>query len=285
MHCDPSPRPFTAHRPGDRGGIPCCLLALGVLLMGSPSYPRAAPPVKPPSEVQPARGYLDPLFYRDAMLGSLASLREREIVQMLSAVASGSQMGPGDGWFHPGQGRYDWKWLAARHDINGDGRITLKEFKGPRELFDRLDRDRDGVITRDDLDWSERSPYVRMSGMIGGWFNRIDTSSNGRISRDEWEEFFKRAGRGKEHLTTEDLRDALLQAPPKPKDAPKESGPSPAVLFTGLLHGELGSFFEGPAVGDRAPNFTLQTHDSKRTIALKDYRGKKPVVLIFGSFT
>src|SRR5215813_7207212 len=285
MHFVPSRCLRSARRPRSRGGVPVFVLALGLLLATSLASAAPPAPTKPPGPSRAARGYLDPLFYRDAVLGSLAGLREREIVQMLSAVASGSQMGPGDGWFHPGQVRYDWKWLAARHDTDGDGRITLKEFKGPRELFDRLDRDRDGVITREDLDWSENSPYVRMSGMIGGWFYRIDTSSNGRISREEWEEFFKRAGKGKDHLTTEDLRDALLQAPPKPKDAPKESGPSPAVLFTGLLHGELGSFFEGPAIGDRAPNFTLKTHDSKRTITLKDYRGKKPVVLIFGSFT
>src|SRR5262249_23347256 len=119
------------------------------------------------SASRPARGSLDPLFYRDAVLGAAASLREREIVQMLSAVASGSQMGPGEGWFHPGKGRYDWKWLAARYDANRDGRITPEEFKGPRALFDRLDRDRNGMITRDDLDWSESSPYMRTAGMVG----------------------------------------------------------------------------------------------------------------------
>src|SRR5205823_544293 len=156
-----------------------------------------------------------------------------ESVQMLAAVASGSQMGPGEGWFHPGKGRYGWDWLAARFDANRDGRITAEEFKGPRKLFTRLDRDRNGIITRDDLDWSESSPYVRISGLIGGWFHRVDTSSNGRISRDEWEEFFKRAARGKDHLTPEDLRDALLQAPPKPKDRPRETGPAPAVLIAG----------------------------------------------------
>src|SRR5215468_866905 len=66
-----------------------------------------AAPAAPPnssSASRPARGRLDPLFYRDAVLGAGASLREREIVQMLSAVASGSQMGPGEGWFHPGKG-------------------------------------------------------------------------------------------------------------------------------------------------------------------------------------
>src|SRR4051794_38360002 len=136
MYHVPSRRPLPAPRPGERGGVPVCLLALGVFLAGAPSYPRAAPPPKPAPGAPPARGYLDPLFYRDTALGAVAGLRQREIVQMLSAVTSGSQMGPGEGWFHPGKGRYGWDWLAARFDTNRDGRITPQEFKGPRALFD-----------------------------------------------------------------------------------------------------------------------------------------------------
>jgi peroxiredoxin len=56
-------------------------------------------------------------------------------------------------------------------------------------------------------------------------------------------------------------------------------------MLAGLFNGELGSYFEGPNLGDRAPGFTLKTHDGKRTISLSDCRGKKPVVLVFGSFT
>ena len=40
-----------------------------------------------------------------------------------------------------------------------------------------------------------------------------------------------------------------------------------------------------PSWGQEAPPFTLETHDKSRRISLADYRGKKPVVLIFGSFT
>jgi peroxiredoxin len=41
----------------------------------------------------------------------------------------------------------------------------------------------------------------------------------------------------------------------------------------------------GPRIGQRAPDFVLRTHDGKQRIALTDYLGKKPVVLVFGSFT
>src|SRR5262249_13860845 len=97
-----------------------------------------------PRPVVPGVGRLDPLRWRAAARVSGKPARTPEIVQMLSAVASGSGMGPGGGWFHPGRGRYDWAWLAKKYDRDGDGRITRKEFGGPAALFERLDRDRDG---------------------------------------------------------------------------------------------------------------------------------------------
>src|SRR2546430_1509561 len=73
---------------------------------------------------------------RGAWLGGRpAGVRRLEFVEMFSAVAGGSRMGPGDGWFHPGQSRYDWAWLAGRFDANRDGRITRDEFRGPAEWF------------------------------------------------------------------------------------------------------------------------------------------------------
>jgi hypothetical protein len=201
----------------------------------------------------------------------------REFAEMLLAVLQGSQMGPGDGWFHPGQSRYGWRWLADRMDANGDGKIDEREFRGPAALFRRLDRNHDGVLTAADFDWSASRPDP--SGL---WFYLLDTNSNGRVSRAEWEAFFARASRGKGYLTPDDLREALQ--PPWPSD-PKAAGPSPLVLLKGLFTGELGSFHEGPRVGESAPDFTLRTFDGKCTIRLSEFRGKKPVVLVFGSFT
>lgn len=37
--------------------------------------------------------------------------------------------------------------------------------------------------------------------------------------------------------------------------------------------------------GDMAPDFALHSPDGKQTVRLSDFRGKKPVVLIFGSYT
>ncbi len=38
-------------------------------------------------------------------------------------------------------------------------------------------------------------------------------------------------------------------------------------------------------VGDPAPDFTLPDPTGKSTVTLSSFRGKKPVVLIFGSYT
>lgn len=37
--------------------------------------------------------------------------------------------------------------------------------------------------------------------------------------------------------------------------------------------------------GDEAPDFSLETYDKKARVQLSDFRGKKPVVLVFGSYT
>ena len=38
-------------------------------------------------------------------------------------------------------------------------------------------------------------------------------------------------------------------------------------------------------VGDAAPDFKLKTKDGSREVTLSSFKGKRPVVLVFGSFT
>src|SRR5690349_18396751 len=43
-----------------------------------------------------------------------------EALEMLGSILiPGAEIGPGSGWFHPSQSRYDWAWLAPR-DKNSD---------------------------------------------------------------------------------------------------------------------------------------------------------------------
>ncbi len=40
-----------------------------------------------------------------------------------------------------------------------------------------------------------------------------------------------------------------------------------------------------PKAGDLAPDFTLRDASGEGAVTLSDFRGKRPVVLVFGSFT
>jgi hypothetical protein len=241
---------------------------------------------EPPAQEAPAQ----PATVLPSNLQLLGLLGDRvtrfESVEMLWAIAVwGPRTGANDGWFHPGKSRYTPQWLAGRYDANHDYKVTPDEFKGPRAMFDRLDRDHSGVLTIDDFDWSEQSAYLRQAGQVGRSFQLVDTNSNGRISKQEWMALFENAAKDKDHLTPEDLRMAL-NPPPKPAPAqPPTDAPTRLTLLAGFFKGELGLPLEGPAIDELAPAFILKTQDGKRTISLAESRGKSPVVLIFGSFT
>ncbi len=245
-------------------------LVLIAILMGVSQTSFAADPPRPPA----------------------SKVKVPEVAEMLwSILVDGANMGPDSGWFHPSESRYEWSWLASRFDRNKDGVVTADELKGSAALFRALDRDGDGAVTVEDLDWSPRSRYLQGRALARGRFAQMDRNGNGRITLAEWEKAFEQAAKGKTFLTQDDVA-ALLYPPSAPprrvakdgKSAGPE-GPSRLTLLKGLFSGEIGSSTEGPGLGQDAPAFTLETHDQSRRISLADYRGKKPVVLIFGSFT
>ena len=218
----------------------------------------------------------------DVLEQSYDKTQPPESVRMLIAIARGSLMGPGSGWFGPAQARYSWEWLAKLHDVPPTAEISAEAFQGKPELFQRLDRNKDGKVTADDLDWSDRNSYVQGSYMIGRMFRRIDQQGDGRVTREEMLAFFEKLSQGKDSFRSEDLRDALIGGPSgfSPGDAP-----TPEVLLRGLFRGEVGSLNEGPNVGEPAPDFRLTTQDGSRTIQLSEQFGSKPIVLVFGNFT
>ena len=206
-----------------------------------------------------------------------------EFLRMWDTIVAGAPVGPNAGWFGPAQARYTWDRLKAR-DKNGDGRLTKDEFGGPTDLFAALDRDGDGAITADDLDWSDDSQHARELGIAQQLLRRADADGNKKVSREEWEKLFDELAKGKKDLEADDLRRLLF--PPRPGRPPGGGGmPSREVLLFGLLTGEIGSGAEGPKLDAPAPDFTLKSPDGKTTITLSEFRGKSPVVLIFGSFT
>jgi thiol-disulfide isomerase/thioredoxin len=207
-----------------------------------------------------------------------------EAVRMYLAIMRGSQMGPGEGWFGPGQARYTWDWLARRHDLvpYAEG-IPRDQFRGPAEWFDRLDRNRDGILQAFDLDWSPDNPWVEYAYLTNRFFRKLDQAGAGRLTRDAWLAIYDKVAAHDDGITAADLRDFLLTGVAGsflPGDAPTKE-----ILLHGLFSGEVGSLREGPSVDEPAPDFSLQTYDDGRTIRLSECIGSKPVVLVFGNFT
>src|SRR5262249_47895888 len=187
--------------------------------------------------------------------------------------------GEGQGWFHPGESRYSWKWLAARHDADATGAITRQKFKGPAKWFDKLDRNRDGVLTAADFEWP-LTPGAEMQGMLAGppgrggqsseregmlkrvsemtagqIFKLADRKRDGTVSKQEWLDLFSKVSKGKDHLTPEDLSAALAPSGPRSLGGKQMANNVATVRIQGMLKSETGSIFEGPAVDQLAPKF------------------------------
>jgi hypothetical protein len=207
-----------------------------------------------------------------------------EQIQSNFSTAARPAAGPPGGWYHDSVSQYSWAWLSSRFDSNRDGTIRRAEFEAPAAAWDRLDRDHDGVIAATDFDWSERSTWYQMARQGSRRFDLIDSDGNGRITADEWQAFFTIAAEGKDHLTNEDLCDAMFTIPERPRSRLATLADRVDRLKV-ILNGDIGSMFEGPELGAPAPDFILTTHDRRRVVRLSENRGVKPVVLIFGSFT
>lgn len=66
-------------------------------------------------------------------------------------------------------------------DMNGNGRVERSEWHASAEAFDRLDRNRDSVITR-----AEAIDTAGTPADAADQFASIDFNGDGRISADEW---------------------------------------------------------------------------------------------------
>jgi thiol-disulfide isomerase/thioredoxin len=274
----------------------CLLLGLPGLLLFMILASAAQEPTrtdkKPMLEVKDLPRLFDPAKLEDpkAALAAAAQLeqafhgaRQPEAVRMLIAILRGSQLGGDNGWFGPADTRYSFPWLAERCGVDPAKGVPRAKFRGPDAWFKLLDRNKDGVITANDLDWSDRNPEVQMMYLANRVFRKINTGSNGKLTKEELAKFFEQAAKGKEYLSPEDFRDALMGGMSGgflPGDAPTQT-----MLIRALYEGSLGSMHEGPQINQPAPDFTLKTVDGKESVQLAKLIGKKPVVLVLGNFT
>jgi hypothetical protein len=200
---------------------------------------------------------------------------------MAVAILRGEALERGKAWWHPAANRFGWQWLQARKGPGPDGRIARADLGADDLLFERLDRDGDGFLSAADFAPARRKDSPGADDV----FFKLDRDSNGRVSFEEMKKFFQEAdGGGLGYLTRDDLRQAFFD-PEAAGDGGGDDLPSPWLMLYMLFTRQLGSLSEGPALGDLAPDFRLPALDGSSQRTLSASRGKRPVVLIFGSFT
>lgn len=183
-------------------------------------------------------------------------------------------------WIRIGKSRYNWKWLEARFDTNHDQQITPMEFPGRPEIFQRIDRDWNGVLNEIDFDWEKNGILGKQKETTFALFKLIDLDSDGRISAEEWQQHFENC-RGQQQYLNEEQLEQLIYQPRVVKTAKEESLRKGRTEYSPSRLAEL----PVPQPGDLAPDFELQPPDGNSTIRLSQFRGNKPVVLIFGCYT
>lgn len=148
-------------------------------------------------------------------------------------------------------------------DLDNNEKISRREYM---KLFVDADQDMDSSVTQEEMtklrgeEEGARTQQLRtnMSRLL---VRLIDLNNDRQISQSEYMGFFLDADQDKDGSATQEEMIKLMNK----RRQEQEKG--------------------GPDVGQVAPDFTLTTLDGKGTVKLSDFRGKKPVVLVFGSYT
>jgi len=204
-----------------------------------------------------------------------------------------------------------WSYLSTTYDRDANGQVARDEYARGEESFARLDRDRDGVLTRADLDRELVLPgelvgpilLVRLAGGpdaksastsdVAAKLKSMDSSGDGRVDRDEY------ARASPPFMPGHDAFGTLLGALDGDRDG-LLSGPEIDHWLTrrdvdgdgSLTLRERSTTGPAPREGfiefaDRqpAPDFVATAMETLQPTSLASKFGPRPIALIFGSFT
>ncbi len=177
--------------------------------------------------------------------------------------------------------------LLEQFDSNKDGYLDRSEIPERMQgFFDEIDANKDAKLSRDELEkWIARGGPSAASKTREPspdlLFRLLDTNNDGKLSKEELQNAVKLLEKldpdKRGYLELEDLRAYLA------KKEKKKSAGRPGEIITPAAKGERQK--DTLKVGDPAPDFTLPELKGNREITLSSFRGKKPVVLIFASYT
>lgn len=217
-----------------------------------------------------------------------------------------------------------WTLLAGKYDKNGDGKITPQEYPREAAKFDAFDRDGNGVLTRSDFrGGGRRRPAARRGGQSGNRIAEFlaaaaDLDGDQAVTAGERKAFaasvaapdgkrvddekLKKAVtgclsgararmRGRMVIRALDAnRDGVILTTELEKVFARLDRNHDGVIAKGELPRRRQSVrppeTQLPRRGDPAPDFDLlYAGDKKGSVRLSGFAGKKPVALLFGSYT
>ena len=153
-----------------------------------------------------------------------------------------------------------------RYDKNDDGKVTREEFGRSGRMFDRMDADGDGAISKKEAAAMParggRGGFGgRMGGMMGGRgglsLEKLDTDKDSTVSKREWAVFFEKTDENGDEILQKEEWDAAVGGGRMRDDAPK--------------------------VGTQAPKVSAKLLKAAAAVDLG--APKRTTVLIFGSWT
>lgn len=168
--------------------------------------------------------------------------------------------------------------MLKQFDKNNDGFLEPSELPDRmRERFPQMDANSDGKLSRDELQ--------KLAGRFGQapaavaedtLFRLLDKNADGKLSKEE----LQNAAKVLEKLDRN--KDGMIDRQELGAPAKKQGG-RPGEIITPAAKGER--IADKLKVGDPAPDFTLPLVNGKGELKLSSFHGKKPVVLIFASYT